>query len=207
MGRTPAYYIRAFGRLILIGLWHFAYVGEVSMLIILDRDGVINHDSDYYIKSPDEWLPIEGSLEAIAHLKHAGHKVVVATNQSGIARGYYTESTLEDIHKKMHDLLAQHGATIDGVYYCPHHPDHGCKCRKPEPGMLLKIAEDFSENLSEAVMLGDKLSDIQVAQAADCPAVLVKTGRGERTIQKGIGLEGVPVFDDLSAWTEHLLQS
>ncbi|MDF1653834.1 MAG: D-glycero-beta-D-manno-heptose 1,7-bisphosphate 7-phosphatase [Coxiellaceae bacterium] len=174
------------------------------MLVILDRDGVINHDSDHYIKSPEEWLPIDGSLEAIARLIKAGHQVVVATNQSGVARGYYTLATLDDIHQKMHDALAEHEAKFHGVYFCPHHPDEGCDCRKPAPGLLQQIAKDFNADLSQAVMLGDKLSDIQVAQAAGCPAVLVRTGRGEQTIAKGEGLEGVPVYDDLSAWVKSL---
>ncbi len=174
------------------------------MLVILDRDGVINHDSDDYIKSPDEWLPIDGSLEAISQLIKAGHQVVVATNQSGIARGYYTLATLDDIHNKMHGLLAELDVELHGVYYCPHHPDEGCDCRKPAPGMLEQIAKDFNTDLSQAVMLGDKLSDIQVAQAAGCPAVLVRTGRGEQTIAKGKGLDGVEVYDDLSSWVESL---
>jgi D-glycero-D-manno-heptose 1,7-bisphosphate phosphatase len=177
------------------------------VLIILDRDGVINHDSDHYIKSPEEWLPIEGSLAAIAALKNAGHTVVVATNQSGIARGLYTDETLQRIHEKMHACLAKHGVTLDGVYYCEHHPDESCVCRKPATGMLQQIAVDFSADLSQAVMLGDKLTDIQVAQSMGCPPVLVRSGRGLQTIERGIGLEGVPIFDDLSAWTGHCLSS
>ncbi len=175
------------------------------MLIILDRDGVINHDSDHYIKSPEEWLPIEGSLAAIAALKNAGHTVVVATNQSGIARGLYTDETLRRIHQKMHACLAKHGVKLDGVYYCEHHPDEGCDCRKPATGMLQQIASDFSADLSQAVMLGDKLTDIQVAQSMGCPAVLVRSGRGLQTIERGTGLDGVPIFDDLSAWTADCL--
>src|SRR3990167_9545563 len=104
------------------------------MLIILDRDGVINFDSEFYIKSPAEWVPIPGSLEAIAKLKQAGFKIVIATNQSGIGRGFYTHEILAEIHDKMNNLLAELGVTLDGIFYCPHHPDEHCNCRKPEPG-------------------------------------------------------------------------
>lgn len=174
------------------------------MLIILDRDGVINHDSDHYIKSPDEWLPIDGSLAAIAALKKAGHQVVIATNQSGIARGLYDEATLARIHEKMADLLSEYDVVIDGIYYCPHHPDEQCCCRKPAPGLLQQIAQDFDADLSKAVMVGDKLTDIEVASVMHCPAVLVKTGKGERTLAKGLGDFQVQVFDDLAHWVNQL---
>ncbi len=177
------------------------------MLIILDRDGVINHDSDQYIKSPDEWHPIDGSLEAVARLIKAGHTVVVATNQSGIARGYYTLATLDDIHQKMHNALSEHDVQLHGVYFCPHHPDDNCVCRKPATGLLEQIAKDFNADLSQAFMLGDSLSDIKVAQAMSCPVALVKTGKGERTLAKGEGLENVPVYNDLSSWVDQWLTS
>ncbi|MDQ2994502.1 MAG: D-glycero-beta-D-manno-heptose 1,7-bisphosphate 7-phosphatase, partial [Pseudomonadota bacterium] len=113
------------------------------MLIVLDRDGVINFESDEYIKSPDEWIPIPGSLDAIKRLKSAGHTVVVATNQSGIARGFYTHEILAEIHAKMQGLLAEIGSSIDGIFYCPHHPDEHCDCRKPQPGLFYQIAAQF----------------------------------------------------------------
>lgn len=167
------------------------------MLIILDRDGVINEDSDEFIKTPDEWLPIPGSLAAIAQLNRAGHLVTIATNQSGIGRGLYTAQDLEQIHAKMHQALAQEGGHIDGIYYCPHHPDQGCACRKPKPGLLLQIAKDYEYDLSQALLIGDAQRDIQAAQAVDCPAILVKTGKGIKTLGSN-KLEGVPVYKDLA---------
>ncbi len=174
------------------------------MLIILDRDGVINHDSDQYIKSADEWLPIDGSLAAIAALKKAGHTVVVATNQSGIARGLYDEKALSLIHDKMQGLLAEYDVLLDGIYYCPHHPDEQCNCRKPAPGLLQQIAKDFDADLSQAVMVGDKLTDVEVATVMNCPAVLVKTGKGQLTLDKGLGPYQAQVFDDLAHWVSEL---
>ena len=166
------------------------------MLIILDRDGVINYDSDHYIKSPDEWQAIPGSLARIAEWKRAGHQVVVATNQSGIARGLYSDSVLQEIHQKMQTQLAEHGAELDGIYYCPHHPDDHCACRKPEPGLLLQIKQDFDADLSQALLVGDSLRDLQAAEQVGCPACLVRTGKGERTL--AAHTISTPVFDALA---------
>lgn len=176
------------------------------MLIILDRDGVINEDSDNYIKTPAEWIPIRGSLQAIADLNRAGHHVVVATNQSGIARGFYTENDLTAIHQKMIAALAEEGGHLDGIFYCPHHPDEQCSCRKPKPGMLMQIAEQFKINLRDALLMGDAERDIVCAQAVHCPAWLLKTGKGMRTLAGGSLLEDVLVFEDLAAAVKEILK-
>lgn len=175
------------------------------MLIVLDRDGVINYESDEYIKSPEEWIPIPGSLEAIARLKSAGHTVVVATNQSGIARGLYTHEILAQIHAKMHILLAEVGGSVDGVYYCPHHPDEHCDCRKPEPGLFYQIAAAHSVNWNNAVMVGDALRDILAAQKVGCKGVLVRTGRGKLHEENASTLPNAAIFDDLADFTNALL--
>src|SRR5450756_2364763 len=135
-------------------------------LIILDRDGVINSDSDLFIKSPAEWLPLPGSLEAIARLNQAGYRVVVATNQSGVGRGLFDMTTLNAIHDKMHKAVNQLGGRIDAVFFCPHAQDAGCACRKPQPGMLLEIAERFNVALAGVPAIGDSLRDLQAASAA-----------------------------------------
>ena len=172
-------------------------------LIILDRDGVINVDSDDYIKSPDEWLPIEGSLEAIGRLNAAGYKVAIATNQSGIARGYYDIETLNAMHIKMQQLLEPFNAHIDYITYCPHGPDDHCHCRKPLPGMLQQIAGHYQADLSDVYFIGDNFSDITAAQNAGCLFALVRTGKGakveEELIRRG---QPYPVFDDLFAFTD-----
>jgi D-glycero-D-manno-heptose 1,7-bisphosphate phosphatase len=176
------------------------------MLIILDRDGVINEDSDDFIKTPAEWVAIPGSLEAIAALNRAGHQVVVATNQSGIARGLYTDNDLTAIHQKMIVALAEVGGYLDGIFYCPHHPDENCICRKPRSGMLMQIAEQFKINLQQALLIGDAERDITCARAVHCPAWLLRTGKGVRTLVSGSLLEDVPVFDDLSAAVSEILK-
>lgn len=170
------------------------------MLVILDRDGVINYDSAEYIKSPSEWIPYPSSLKAIAQLKNTGHQVVVATNQSGVGRGYYSLEMLHKIHEKMQDALKAYGVTLDGIYFCPHTPDDQCACRKPKPGMLLQIARDFNVDLAQAILVGDSLRDIQAAQAVNCKAVLVKTGKGEQTLQKGEEISHISVYADLAEW-------
>ena len=157
-------------------------IAKHPQILILDRDGVINQDSDDYIKSPEEWMPIPGSLEAIAHFNQLGIKVVVATNQSGVGRGLFTLDTLAAIHQKMQAMLKAAGGHIDGVYFCPHHPDDGCDCRKPKPGLLLQIQRDFNIDLTQAIVVGDSLRDIQAAQAVGAYPMLVKTGKGERTL-------------------------
>lgn len=175
------------------------------MLIILDRDGVINHDSDDYIKSPEEWIPIEGSLEAIARLNKAGHKVVIATNQSGVGRGLYSEEMLAKIHAAMERALVHVGGHLDGIFYCPHQPEDHCSCRKPKPGMLLEIAERFPDEFNSAIFVGDSLRDMQAAEAVDLKAVLVKTGNGAKTMSVSGELDGIPIYENLSAFVDDFL--
>jgi D-glycero-D-manno-heptose 1,7-bisphosphate phosphatase len=174
-------------------------------LIILDRDGVINQDSDQFIKSPEEWKPIPGSLDAIARLNQAGYRVVVATNQSGIGRGLFEMTTLNAIHDKMHRALAAIGGRIDAVFYCPHTADMTCDCRKPKPGMLQDIAQRFNVPLAGVLVVGDSPRDLAAAVAAGASPVLVKTGKGEKTLAAGELPEGTKVFDDLAAVAAHLI--
>jgi D-glycero-D-manno-heptose 1,7-bisphosphate phosphatase len=176
-----------------------------NMLIILDRDGVINEDSDEYIKTPDEWTPIPGSLEAIARLNQAGHQVVVITNQSGIARGLYDERALEEIHQKMTQMLANIGGHLDGIFYCPHHPDDHCDCRKPKPGLMHQVAEALQTDFSHALMVGDAERDIDCAHAVGCKAALVLTGKGCRLLQRSPNWNKAPVFEDLSYVVDAIL--
>lgn len=173
-------------------------------LIILDRDGVINHDSDAYIKTVDEWQPIEGAIEAIARLHQAGWTVAVATNQSGLARGYYDETTLEAMHDKLRALLAQQGAQIGLIAHCPHGPDDGCDCRKPDIGLLLQIARHYAASLEGVWFVGDSLRDLQAAVTAGAQPVLVKTGKGQQTADKPVP-DNTLVFADLAAVADALL--
>ena len=173
-------------------------------LIILDRDGVINHDSDEYIKSVDEWIAIDGSIEAIARLSQSGYNVAVATNQSGIARGYFSISTLNAMHEKMYKLVQFAGGHIDGVFFCPHAPSDQCECRKPEPGLLYEIADRFTVSLDNVFFIGDSISDIQAARNANARPVLVRTGKGEKT-ENALTDDSIPVFDDLSSATSAIL--
>jgi D-glycero-D-manno-heptose 1,7-bisphosphate phosphatase len=151
-------------------------------LIILDRDGVINYDSAVYIKSPEEWIPIPGSLQAIAKLNEAGWTVTVATNQSGIARGLYTHEILAAIHAKMQAMVAIEGGKIDTIFYCPHHPDEHCHCRKPAPGLLEQIASHYNIELTGVPFVGDKWTDVQTALAMNCKPLLVETGLEKASI-------------------------
>ena len=178
-----------------------------NKLIILDRDGVINHDSDDYIKSPQEWVPIESSLRAIARLNLAGYKVAVATNQSGLARGYFDTITLTMIHKKMELALANCGAQIHALEYCPDHPDNPGPDRKPNPGMALKLLEQFAATPVDTWFVGDSISDIQCALNANCKPALVLTGKGQRTKIKPELPGDVPIFEDLAEFVEYLLPS
>jgi D-glycero-D-manno-heptose 1,7-bisphosphate phosphatase len=168
-------------------------------LIILDRDGVINHDSAQFIKSPDEWRPIEGSLAAIARLNEAGYRVVVATNQSGVGRGLFDMETLNAIHDKMIKAVAQAGGRIDAIFYCPHPANSTCNCRKPKPGMFEEIAHRFNVDLHGTPAVGDSLRDIQAGLAAGCTPYLVLTGKGEKTLTQPELPAGVAVFPDLAA--------
>ena len=152
-------------------------------LIILDRDGVINFDSDAYIKNPDEWLPIPGSIEAISRLSHAGWAIAVATNQSGIERGLFDINTLHAIHNKMVQAANQAGGRLDGIFFCPHTGSSGCPCRKPAPGLMHDIARRFKRELTGVPVLGDSLRDLQAGAAVAADLWLVKTGKGPRTLQ------------------------
>lgn len=171
--------------------------------VLLDRDGVINHDSDEFIKSPEQWLPIEGSLEAIALFTEHGYKVVVITNQSGLARGLLDAATLEKIHAKMQRMAAEKGGKIDAIYFCPHGPDDDCSCRKPKPGLIETFAADNHVNLSGIAFIGDSLRDLQAAQAAGASPVLVKTGKGRKTLTENPNLD-IPVFENLYDAAKHL---
>lgn len=184
-------------------------------LIILDRDGVINEDSDNYIKTPEEWHEVPGSLQAIGRLKQWGYFIGVATNQSGIARGYYTLDTMRRIHQKMTHRLKQHNANIDHIAYCPHGPDDGCACRKPKPALLHdiirqycdKTAQNFPLNpddLAQVVMVGDTIGDYQAANNAGVSFVLVRTGKGIRTLASGQLPDTVPVHDHLKHYVDTL---
>lgn len=174
-------------------------------LIILDRDGVINEDSDAYIKSVEEWLPIPGSIEAMSRLSQAGYTLAIATNQSGIARGYYTEATLHAMHAKMQGLLDQHGGQVAQIAWCPHLNEHRCTCRKPKPGMLLQLLQQLDYRPEQAIMVGDSLRDWQAADAAGLAYIQVRTGKGERTLNKGDLPTEIPVFDNLAAYAATLL--
>ena len=168
-------------------------------LVILDRDGVINHDSDQYIKSPEEWQPIAGSLEAIARFTQAGYRVVVATNQSGLGRGLFDMDALNAMHDKMHKAVNQLGGRIDAVFFCPHAADAGCDCRKPKPGMLVEIAARFDADLKDVPAIGDSLRDLQAASAVGARPILVLTGKGQQTLEAGGLPEGTDIHQDLAA--------
>lgn len=173
--------------------------GLLMKLVILDRDGVINHDSDKYIKSPQEWRPIPGSLEAIARLNQAGYHVVLATNQSGVGRGLFEVSTLNAIHDKMHRALSQIGGRIDAIFFCPHGADAGCTCRKPLPGLLEEIARRFNVDLKGVPSVGDSRRDLDAAAAIGAAPMLVLTGKGQKTRDEGNLPEGTLIFQDLAA--------
>ena len=175
-------------------------------LVILDRDGVINVDSDAFIKSPDEWVAIPGSLEAIARLNHDGYHVVVATNQSGIGRGLFEVAALNAIHDKMHKALGQVGGRIDAVFFCPHAQEAGCNCRKPKPGLLEEIAHRFNTELAGVPCIGDSLRDLQAAAAVDAQPILVLTGKGEQTQAAGGLPPNARIFADLDEAVKAIVQ-
>lgn len=182
---------------------------EQVKLVILDRDGVINQDSDAYIKSPEEWIPIDGSLEAIAKLSQAGFTIAVATNQSGISRQFFDHYTLARIHQKMCDAVELAGGILSGVFYCPHGPDEGCRCRKPGTGLLEAISLEFNTPLADVPLVGDSLKDIQAAKQMNCRPILVETGKGLQTLKAGsqsIALDDVPVVGDLAAAAKFILE-
>lgn len=178
---------------------------HIPKLVVLDRDGVINLDSDYFVKSPDEWIPIPGSLEAIAMLNHAGYRVVVASNQSGIGRGLFEMSALNAMHQKMHKALLALGGRVDAVFFCPHTAAEECGCRKPKAGMLHQIAERFDVDLRGVPVVGDSLRDLQAGVEVGCAPHLVKTGKGLRTLEKGGLPPDTRVHDDLHAFVETFL--
>jgi D-glycero-D-manno-heptose 1,7-bisphosphate phosphatase len=169
-----------------------------AKLIVLDRDGVINYDSEQFIKSPDEWRPIPGSLEAISRLNHAGFRVVVATNQSGLGRGLFDMATLIAINDKMHKALAQLGGRIDALFYCPHTADSACECRKPKPGMLIEIGNRFGVELTGVPCVGDSVRDLQAAAAIEAQPILVLSGKGEKTLRDGAFPANTVIFPDLA---------
>src|SRR5215831_2130884 len=174
-------------------------------LVILDRDGVINHDSDSYIKSPEEWKPLRGSLEAVAKLTQSGFHVVVATNQSGIGRGLFEMATLNAIHDKMHRAVAQAGGRIDAVFYCPHAQEANCACRKPKAGLLEDIGRRFNTELKDVPAIGDSLRDLQAAAAVGAQPILVLTGKGNKTKQDGGLPAGTRIYADQAAAVQSLV--
>ena len=171
--------------------------------ILLDRDGTINHDSDDFIKCPEEWLPIEGSLEAIALFNKLDYKVVVITNQSGLARGLFNAAMLEKIHAKMHRLVSEKGGHIAAIYFCPHDETADCACRKPKAGLLKAFAADFHTDLTSIIVIGDSLRDLQAADAVGASPILVKTGKGQETLHQNPNLN-IPVFENLYDAAKHL---
>jgi D-glycero-D-manno-heptose 1,7-bisphosphate phosphatase len=178
------------------------------MLVILDRDGVINEDSDDYIKSVDEWIPLPGAIDAIAKLSNAGFDVVVATNQSGLGRGLFTLDDLEAMHQKLVGLVEERGGRIAGIFYCPHRPEDECDCRKPKPGMIDAIRDVMGEDVSGCPIVGDSLRDLQAGVARGCKPILVQTGKGAQTLTK---LSGDPISSltvvvaDLAAAADHII--
>ncbi|WOD18426.1 D-glycero-beta-D-manno-heptose 1,7-bisphosphate 7-phosphatase [Paraburkholderia kirstenboschensis] len=169
-------------------------------VVILDRDGVINADSDAFIKSPDEWVALPGSLEAIARLSQAGYRVAVATNQSGIGRGLFDMNALNAMHLKMHRMAASVGGRIDAVFFCPHTAEDHCECRKPKPGMLKMINERFEVDPENTPVVGDAMRDLQAGAALGHPVHLVLTGKGRKTLTAGGLPDGAVVHDDLRAF-------
>ena len=175
-------------------------------MVILDRDGVINQAGDDDITNVDDWDPISGSIEAISRLKKAGYLVTVASNHSGIARGLYDESALQAMHDKLNKLLEMRGVALDGIFVCPHGPEANGICRKPKPGLLFQIAQQFSIDLSQTPLVGDNISDIQTAKMANAKPVLVRTGKGEYVMQNFPEALDVPVYDDLAHFVRETLR-
>lgn len=176
-------------------------------MVILDRDGVINQDSKYYIKSPEEWVPIEGSLQAIAKLSNSGFKVVIATNQSGLGRGLFSVDDLASIHQKLIKMVEGAHGTIDGIFYCPHLPQDDCNCRKPKTGLLEQIEQNFGASLSCVPFVGDSVKDIQSALAYGCKAMLVKTGNGRNSLLEleQLGIADFQSFSNLADAAESII--
>lgn len=175
--------------------------------MVLDRDGVINLDSVHFIKSTSEWIPISGSLEAIALLNQSGYRVAIATNQSGISRGLFDMVTLNAIHDKMHRALAQLGGRIDAIFYCPHAAEENCACRKPKPGMMEEIGSRFGVDLKAVPIVGDALRDLQAGAVLGMQPILVRTGKGEETLAAGGLPEGTLIFANLAEAVQHIISS
>lgn len=175
-----------------------------SRFILLDRDGVINRDSDDFIKNPDQWLPIPGSLEAIGELSQNGYRIVVISNQSGISRGLLGLDALDEIHNKMHRAVDGYGGKIEAVYFCPHGPEDWCDCRKPKPGLLKRFASDYRVDLRPIPFIGDSYRDIQAGLLAGASPFLVKTGKGLATLKAHPEIN-VPVFEDLYDTAQFIL--
>lgn len=175
-------------------------------LIILDRDGVINQDSDDYIKSLEEWVPIPGSLDAMARLYHGGYRIAIASNQSGLGRGLFSIDDLNAIHRKLARELSSQGAQVEAIFFCPHAPDAKCACRKPLPGLLHEIASRLQIDLAGVPCIGDSWRDLESAWAAGASPILVRTGNGQNTCVNHAGeLDTIPVFSDLAAAADFLL--
>lgn len=172
--------------------------------IILDRDGVINEDSDAYIKTPEEWVPIPGSLQAIAVLTQKGYKIVVLTNQSGVARGLFDLPMLQRINIKMISMVEAAGGKIDAIFYCPHGPEYFCECRKPKPGLFHAFAQRYNVDLKGIPAIGDSFRDIQAAQAVGASPILVETGKGQRTLARYTNLD-IPTFSNLYEAAQNIL--
>lgn len=185
-------------------------------LIILDRDGVINHEREDYVKSADECVPIDGSIDAMARLSKAGFSVVIATNQSGLARGKFDLDDLEAMHAKLTQLVIEQGGEIAAIFYCPHAPEDLCKCRKPLPGMLDAIEAEFNTSVESCYFVGDTLRDLQAGAIKGCKSVLVRTGNGNKTLEQlanvnlqtglpQLALEQIQVFDNLATATDFII--
>jgi D-glycero-D-manno-heptose 1,7-bisphosphate phosphatase len=176
-------------------------------LVILDRDGVINEDSDDYIKTLDEWVPIPGSIDAIARLSRAGYKIGVATNQSGLARGYFDDIALANMHALLCALVEEQGGQVDAICYCPHGPDEGCHCRKPAPGLLEQISEELQMSTAGAWYVGDTGKDLELGLKMGCKTILVRTGKGRQTEQKldQATRQAVSIVDNLAAAADRIL--
>jgi D-glycero-D-manno-heptose 1,7-bisphosphate phosphatase len=173
-------------------------------LLIVDRDGVINEESAEFIKTPEEWRPLPGSIEALAAASQMGFRIFIVSNQSGIARGLIEISQLQRIHTKLINEVQQLGGRIDAILFCPHGPDEGCRCRKPRPGMLESIALRTGAPLNEAIFVGDRLSDLEAARAVGARAVLVETGHGMQTLARLPARERLNVYPDLAAVVRRL---
>lgn len=175
-------------------------------LIVLDRDGVINQESADFIRCPEEWLPLPGSIQAIADLSRSGFDVVVATNQSGIGRGLFSLATLASIHGEMNRTVSAAGGHIAGIFFCPHHPTDHCECRKPLPGLMRRIESQWATSLQGRPMIGDSQRDLDAAGHVGGRAILVRTGNGAATEGQLAANASVEVFQDLAAAAAHLIR-